>query len=313
MGTADSSPLVAIVTPCKNAGRFIERLLDSVAAQTLPTWQHVVIDDGSSDDSAAIVARYATRDPRIRLERQPPRGVAAARNAGFRLACPTTPYVHFLDADDVLEPTMLETMTRYLDRHPEVGLAYCDATWIDEQDRSIPAPSRVPYVPTRWWARPLGAAESDTPFVSVYCWAPVMESCSVIRRAVYEATPGWDESLGQGGEGVDLFLHVSLRSRVHRVAQPLYRYRRHAAQHSRDWAQHARQSQAIEAKWNRLHGLGSSERALVEAAHRFRHGRLRAAEMTGAATRYLAERQFRHAAVCAREAARAWAGEMLWR
>ena len=312
MGTAPDMPVVTLITPCRDAGRFIGRLLDSVARQTLSAWEHVVVDDGSADESAAVVEAYAARDGRIRLERQPPRGVSAARNAGYRLAGTGSRYVYFLDADDCLEPTMLETMTQYLDEHPAVGLACCDATWIDEDDRPIEAPSFPRYVPNRWWVRPLPATESETPFVSVYCWAPVMESCSVIRRSVYDATPGWDEALGQGGEGVDLFLHIALRSRIHHVPQPLYRYRRHAGQHSADWARHERQARAIEAKWNQLPNLAPAERALVRAAHRFRHGRLRAAEMTGAATRYLSRGHLRDAAVCAREAARAWAGEMLW-
>jgi glycosyltransferase involved in cell wall biosynthesis len=313
MATAPDVPVVTLITACRDAGRFIGRLLDSVAGQTVSAWEHIVIDDGSGDDSAAIVQSYAARDRRVRLERQPPRGVAAARNAGFRLASPRVPYVYFLDADDCLEPRMLETMTQYLDAHPAVGLAYCDAIWIDENDRPLDAPSFPRYVPSGWWVRPLGAAESETPFVSVYCWAPVMESCSVIRRSVYETTPGWDEALGQGGEGVDLFLHIALRSSIHRVPEALYRYRRHAAQHSADWGRHERQARAIEAKWDRLPNLAPAERALVRSAYRFRHGRLRAAEMTGAATRYLSRGHVRDAAVCAREAARAWAGEMLWR
>ena len=59
--------------------------------------------------------------------------------------------------------------------------------------------------------------------MSIYCWAPVMESVSVLRRDVYARTDGWDESMGQGGEGVDLFVHVAFHSEVHFVNQRLTR------------------------------------------------------------------------------------------
>ena len=62
--------LVSIITPCYNAGRFIAETIESVLGQTWPDWEMIVVDDGSSDTSADIVADYARRDGRIRLIRQ---------------------------------------------------------------------------------------------------------------------------------------------------------------------------------------------------------------------------------------------------
>src|SRR5262249_33469218 len=133
-------PAVSIVTPCYNAGRFISRTVESVRRQTFAAWEHVVVDDGSTDDSAAVVTSLLASEPRLRLIRQANGGMSDARNNGFRACSPSSRYLLFLDADDCLEPGMLETLYRHLELHPEAGMAYCDHVHIDEQDRVISRP-----------------------------------------------------------------------------------------------------------------------------------------------------------------------------
>jgi teichuronic acid biosynthesis glycosyltransferase TuaG len=101
-------PLVTVIVPMHNDQRTIAESLRSVLAQTLTDWQLVVVDDGSTDDSAAIAADFAWRDPRIRVVRQVNQGAAAARNRGLREA--TGRFVHFLDADDWLLPRALAAL-----------------------------------------------------------------------------------------------------------------------------------------------------------------------------------------------------------
>ena len=96
----DNQPLVSVVIPAYNAGKTLERMLRSVMAQTYQRLQMIVVDDGSTDDTAAVANRLAEEDPRILFIRQENAGVSAARNRG--LACCEGVYVRFADADDSL-------------------------------------------------------------------------------------------------------------------------------------------------------------------------------------------------------------------
>src|SRR4051794_2842896 len=106
----ESMPTVTVVTPCYNAARFIERTIGSVCAQTFGDWEYVIVDDGSKDDSAAVVERWIAAKGlgvKIRLVRQPNGDKCRACNAGVRHASAGTKYLYFLDADDMLEPGAL--------------------------------------------------------------------------------------------------------------------------------------------------------------------------------------------------------------
>lgn len=289
---------VSIVTPCFNAARYLDALCGCLRAQTLADWEHIVVDDGSTDDTASTVARLMADEPRRRLVRLEHGGVARARNAGYRAASATSRYVYFLDADDLLEPDMLQVMVDYLDRHPRVGLAFCGFTCIDDAGRTLPDIVMPRYVPTRFGVRELPPDEPATPLVSIYCWAPVMESLSVLRREVYERTDGWDESMGQGGEGVDLFVQVAFHSEVHFINQRLYRYRRHGRQASHDAAGLQRQDLRVQVKWRDRRDLPPSFRALIDEAQAFRAGRLPLYLSLAAGFRYLRRAEVRHAATC---------------
>jgi glycosyltransferase involved in cell wall biosynthesis len=297
-------PLVSIITPCHNGLPYLADLLASVRAQTRSDWEHIVVDDGSSDGSMAVVEAHAASDPRLRVIGRPRGGVAAARNAGYAVASPGSKYVYFLDADDVLEPDMLESMISYLNAHPAAGVAFCDYTYIDEQGMPQPHTRMPRLVPTWLGARELPLDDAVTPLVSVYCWAPVMESLSVVRRAAYDESSGWDASVGQGGEGVDLFTEIALRHEIHFVNRQLYRYRRHRNQASFDLANLLAQDIRVQTKWRDRRDLSADQRARIEAAQRFRAGRLRLHAHAGAGRRYLASGQLRHAAHCYLEVGR---------
>ena len=106
-----AQPKVSVVVPVYNAERFVEEAIRSVFAQTMPAEQIeiVAVDDGSTDDSLAILHRLAAEHPRMRVLTQPNSGSAAApRNAGIRAATGT--YLFFLDADDLLPPPALEKL-----------------------------------------------------------------------------------------------------------------------------------------------------------------------------------------------------------
>jgi hypothetical protein len=116
-----TAPKVSVVTPMYNAAAYIAAAIGSIRAQGFGDFEHIVVDDGSTDGSADIVARLAREDQRLRLVRLPRNvGYSGASNAGFAEA--RGEYIAIMDADDVSHPDRLARQAAYLDAHPHVGL-----------------------------------------------------------------------------------------------------------------------------------------------------------------------------------------------
>jgi glycosyltransferase involved in cell wall biosynthesis len=114
-----TKPLVSIVMPCYNGEAFLAEAVDSVLGQTCQDFELIVVDDGSTDGSAAVLARYGER---IRVLRQANAGVSAARNAG--IAAARGDFIAFLDSDDWWEPDFLAEMVAAM-ADPRTAIAYC--------------------------------------------------------------------------------------------------------------------------------------------------------------------------------------------
>jgi glycosyltransferase involved in cell wall biosynthesis len=122
--------LVSVIVPAFNAANNIRQTLDSVRAQTYHAFEVIVVDDGSSDDTSAIVEEFVRKDSRFRLIRQENRGVGDARNSGIRSA--RGQYIAPLDADDLWFPEKLEKqVARMKQCSKETALVYCWSTFID--------------------------------------------------------------------------------------------------------------------------------------------------------------------------------------
>jgi glycosyltransferase involved in cell wall biosynthesis len=106
---------VSIVVPVFNAANFLDACIVSVLGQTMPAWELILVDDGSTDSSVRVCERYARQDARIRLLSQPNSGPSAARNTGVRAA--SGEFVTFLDADDLLFRDALENLLAAADVH----------------------------------------------------------------------------------------------------------------------------------------------------------------------------------------------------
>jgi len=265
-------PKVSIITPCYKAERFIARTLESVRAQTLTDWEHVVVDDGSPDDSAQVVQGYAARDPRVRLLRQPNGGMENARNSGFAACSAGSEFLLFLDADDCLEPEALATLAGYLEARPALGLAYCARIWIDADDRPMEDANRQPlprFAPAWRGARVLPDSEPETPLAALVAFHLAIPSSCLIRRSVYAQTDGWDERLRRKGfEDLDMVMRCALLAPVHYVPTVLLRYRRHGgnASHVTDLAG---DRAPFARKWNRSEGLSRDQVRRVRRAFDF--------------------------------------------
>ena len=270
-------PRVSVITPCYNSANYVKATLDSVRAQTFEGWEHVIVDDGSTDASAAVVAEATALDSRTRLVQQANGGVCAARNRGVLEVSSNSDYLLFLDADDVLTPAMLTRLVDHLDRNPSVGLAYCDLRLIDADGQLLPyerwtrrlAPSTV-------GVREIPPDEPETPFATVFGLSLIVPSLCLMRRSVYDQTPGWDESFGQHYEDSDLIFHMAIRSGIHFINERLVHHRRHPASsaHSIKPDRAEKQKEKLYAKWRSLSTLTPRQKATVRRAEIFVEGKL---------------------------------------
>jgi len=176
-----------------NSERTIAATLQSICSQTHRPLDIVVVDDGSTDGSAAAVAALAARDPRVRLVRQANAGVAAARNIG--VAASTAQVLAFVDADDLWAPTKIEYQLAALkDGGAAVGAAYCWFATIDETDRTV-----------SFGPHPLAEGQ----ILRELCAVNMIGNCSTLmaRRSAFEKAGGYDSTLrARGAEGAEDFL-----------------------------------------------------------------------------------------------------------
>ncbi len=126
-----NAPLLSLVIPVFDMARFLREAIRSALSQTVRDLEVIVVDDGSNDDVAAVLAREG--DARVRTVRQPHAGLSAARNRGIEEA--RAPLVAFLDADDRLRPRGAATLCAALARAPAAVVAYGDAVPMDEGGR----------------------------------------------------------------------------------------------------------------------------------------------------------------------------------
>jgi len=188
--TSTSSALVTVIVPCFNYGHFLPEALESLSRQSHPRWECIVVDDGSTDDTQAVVQSYVRRDPRYHYMHQHHRGLSAARNLGIRAG--RGEYFQFLDADDLIEPRKLERHVRHLAEHEEVGIVYSPVRYFTttgsrERRYSMREPDE-PWMPqTSGRGRPVISAIARDNFMAV--------NCPLVRRDVTALAGGFDETL----------------------------------------------------------------------------------------------------------------------
>lgn len=115
-------PEVSVLTATYNREKLLPKCIESVTAQTYQNWEHLIIDDGSSDQSLQVIQKYMLSDPRIRCSRHSNRGQSLSLNVGLAMAAGT--YVCILDSDDYYLPDHIESRLQYLKAHPEVDFLH---------------------------------------------------------------------------------------------------------------------------------------------------------------------------------------------
>lgn len=207
--TADSE--ITVIIPAYNAARFLRRTLDSVAAQQVQPAAIVVADDGSSDDTVAVAELFAAEHLGCvtRVLREPHRGPGAARNAAVRAA--TTPWLAFLDSDDLWNPDKLAVVLAEMAVHPEVNF-FCH----DQTIRFLDGTSRVTN---------LAAAFDPARPITHQLWQAnrFMTSAVVCRRELVVAAGAFDETL-KSAQDYELWLRMSPTIVVRFISRALGEY-----------------------------------------------------------------------------------------
>lgn len=270
-------PLVSVILPTYNRVRFVGEAIESALQQTYPHLEVICIDDGSKDDTPAVVADIADRDSRVRYVRQTNGGVSSARNHALRLA--QGDWVAFLDSDDVWQPWKLELQMSLLAACPDVGMTWTnmDSIWSDGRPHQKnylkqmystygqlpegapfgsfrPLGEIAPAAPAEWQAAPVGI---DRIYSQMFHGNLVHTPTVVLKREWAGKVGPFDTGMLRGGEDFKYHLATCRLGRVAFIDAPSILYRIGIGDH-------------ITNRENNLHFARSFLRTLTEelAAHR---------------------------------------------
>lgn len=208
------TPLVSVIIPAYNAAEFLDATIQSVRDQSYENWELLVVDDGSTDETAAIAERYHRLDSRVQHVAKVNGGVSSARNMGGERS--HADLLAFLDADDLWLPHKLAVHVDYMNAHPEAGVSFARVELIGSDGSSTGklTSNVVPQVP---------------PHAMFYSNPTVTTSNLVIRKSLFLAAHGFDEQM-QYNEDVDLLFRIALqqpKAQIQGIDQVLVQYRLH--------------------------------------------------------------------------------------
>lgn len=211
-----SAPIISVAMSVYNGERFLAPAIESVLDQTLADFEFLILDDGSSDHTRAIVEHYAQRDKRIRATFRENRGLVASLNELLLQA--RAPLIARMDADDICHPDRLARQVEFLTLHPEVGVVGC---WTDDIDEAgAPYTVRAPDHPVTH-EEFLTAIEAGLPLL---CHPAV-----AFRRALVLETGGYRAAF-RHCEDLDLWLRLATVTRIANIPERLLRYRHYGEQ-----------------------------------------------------------------------------------
>lgn len=197
------SPLVSIIIPCYNKAQYLGETLESVAAQTYPNIEVIVVDDDSPDNTKEVVDRHVQQMGNLIYLHQLNQGPSAARNNGIRAS--HGKYVMALDADDLLSPTYVAKCAYCLENHPETKLVYTKATMFGQYNQS-------------WELQEY--SHNDL------LWQNMVNYCAMYRRTDFDLTPGYNTNMVKGLEDWDFWLtFLKPEDMVHRIDEVLFHWR----------------------------------------------------------------------------------------
>lgn len=244
---------VSVIIPTYNRAGYLREALVSIFNQTLPPWEVIVVNDGSTDNTDQVI-----RDAKgsVLVHRQDHRGVAAARNLGLTHA--RGDLIAWLDSDDLWEPDFLATVVPLLAQDLGLDGVYTGITMIDAQGTALRTSGRIEPP----------AALYDALVRDCFLATPSL----VIRKKCYDQTGGFDPEL-RISEDYDMWLNLARRCRIEGISRPLVRIRVHGSNTMSDVdTACAARLRLTERHFGRLEGDGShlAPAARVAYAYAFR-------------------------------------------
>ncbi|MFP4473093.1 MAG: glycosyltransferase family 2 protein [Candidatus Omnitrophota bacterium] len=194
--------MFSVIIPTYNRCQRLRKAVDSVLTQTWDDWELIIVDDGSTDMTADMLAEYA--DPRIRYVRQENQGPSAARNHGLRLA--RREWVAFLDSDDWWLPQKLARVREEIGRFPDIPIFHTEEIWY-RRGQVLPQ--------KKHHRKPEGRVYQQA--LPLCC---ISISTAVVRRTVFMSAGGFDEGL-PACEDYDLWLRLTARYPVKLISEAL--------------------------------------------------------------------------------------------
>ncbi len=195
-------PKVSVIIPCYNQGVYLQEAVASVLDQTFHDFEILVVDDGSTDVETVNILKNVLW-PKTRVIHTENQGLSAARNNGIREA--QGDYILPLDADDKIGKDYLEDAIRILDRHPEIGIVYCEAAYFGVKGGR--------------WDLPEYSLDKILSHNVIFCTA-------LFRKADWEAVGGYNVNMVYGWEDWDFWLSLIHRgSKVYRIPKIHFHYR----------------------------------------------------------------------------------------
>lgn len=199
----NTNPMVSVVMPCYNDGRYIQESVASVKAQTYPNVELIIIDDGSDDSDTIATLNALAKEANVQVLHATHVGPSAARNAAIREA--RGKYILPLDADDTIDPTYIEKAVNILESHKGTGVAYCEADLFGAQSGK--------------WDLPTYSFES-------MLFDNIVFVTALFSKADWEKVGGFNENMKAGMEDYDFWLSIlGEGKKIEQIPEVLFHYR----------------------------------------------------------------------------------------
>lgn len=216
------APIVSVVMPVYNTAAYVGQTIEALLAQTFRDFELLILDDGSTDHTPQILARYADRDERIRVISRPNKGIVASRNE--LIAACRGKYMAANDADDLSVPERLEKQVAYMEAHPECVLLGSRVVVMD------------PYgSPTYVTEHKLTHPEIEKELLGNGGGWAVVQSSMICRTEAARTIGGYRGEHPVFSEDHDLYLRMAEQGEVANLPEPLTWYRRHYSSTTRTY------------------------------------------------------------------------------
>lgn len=205
-------PLFSILVPTYNQAEYLPEALDSLLAQTYQKWEAIVVNDGSTDETPAVLEQYIARDSRIKVFHKENGGVGSALNEALRYA--TGAWICWLSTDDIFVPDKLEVHVQVIRQNPEVRIFFSNFYTFDQSTGIKQAVDRTPFSP-------------ELQCLVFLKWNPIAGNSVAIHRSVFDRVGIFDETL-RNGQDFDMWLRIAACYPIYLIPHRTYISRWHS-------------------------------------------------------------------------------------